>query len=112
MGESISKMLQFGVGGSKRLLGLLAVRSVSSMASRRSSALAGLRIEDLAGIEQHHFPSHPVKFVRHLEIAKHGVGGKDVFQQLAQLRNIPLSVPQVVDQTPFRLLGVADWKVS
>ncbi len=31
--------------------------------------------------------------------------GKNVLQQLAQFRNIPLSVPQVVDQTPLRLLA-------
>ena len=64
----------------------------------------GIRIEDLAGVEQHHFPSDMFEFVGHLKVAERGVRGENVLQQLAQFRDIPLSVPEVVDETPLRLL--------
>ena len=49
------------------------------------------------------------KLVRHLEIPECRMRGENILQQLAQFRDIPLSVPEVVDKTIFRLfLGCAE----
>ena len=83
-------------------LGLLAVCRILNRQQDRPRLR--IRIEDLAGVEQHHFPSDMFKFVRHLKVPEGGVRGENVLQQLAQFRDIPLSVPEVVDQTPLGLL--------
>ena len=102
MRERIGKMLQFGIGCPERFLGLLAVRRVLNRQEDRPRLR--IRIEDLAGVEQHHFPSDMLKFVRHLKVPERRVRGENVLQQLAQFRDIPLSVPEVVDQTSLGLL--------
>ena len=107
--ERIGKMLQFGIGRPERFLGLLAVGCVLNRQQDRPRLR--IRIEDLAGVEQHHFPSDMFEFVRHLKVPERRVRGENVLQQLAQFRNIPLSVPQVVDQTSSVSSGAA-WNVS
>ena len=102
MRERIGKMLQFGIGCPECFLGLLAVCCVLNR--QQDGPRLRIRIEDLAGVEQHHFPSDMFKFVGHLKVPERRVRGENVLQQLAQFRDIPLSVPEVVDQTLLRLL--------
>ena len=103
MRERIGEMLQFGVGCLERFLGLLAVGGVFDC--QKDGARLRIWIEDLAGIEHHDFPPDMIEFVGHLKIPERCVGGENVLQQLAQFRNIPLSVPQIVDQAPLGLLA-------
>ena len=103
--QRIGKMLEFGIGGVERFFGLLAVCCV--LDRQKDGARLRIRIEDLARVEQHHLPSHVLEFVGHFKIPERRVRRENVLQQFAQFRNIPLSVPQVVDQAPLRSSGVA-----
>ena len=66
MRERIGKMLQFGIGRLERFLSPLAVCDVLNREEDRPRLR--IRIEDLAGVEQHHFPSDIFKFVGHLKV--------------------------------------------
>ena len=102
MRERIGKMLQLGIGRPERFLSLLAVRYILNR--QKDRARLRIRIEDLAGVEQHHFPSDMLKFVCHLKVPERGMRGENVLQQLTQFRDIPLSVPEVINETLLRLL--------
>ena len=64
--ERIGKMLQFGIGRPECFLSPLAVCYVLNRQKDRPRLR--IRIEDLAGVEQHHFPSDMFKFVGHLKV--------------------------------------------
>ena len=64
--DRIGKMLQFGIGRLECFLGLLAVCCVFN--GQKDRPRLCIRIEDLAGVEQHHFPSDMFKFVCHLKV--------------------------------------------
>lgn len=46
-----------------------------------------------------------LEFVGRLELVERAVPGKDIFQQLAQRRDVPLPVAQVIDQPVLSLRG-------
>ena len=50
--------------------------------------------------------SDSLKVMRHFEVVKEMVPVDDLFQQAVQLRNIPLSVAELVDEPTFRLVGL------
>ena len=58
----------------------------------------------LPGIQQHDAVADGGKIVLDLIVVKGGLLGKDGFQQLPQLGDIPLLVAQIVDQLPHGLL--------
>ena len=51
-----------------------------------------------------------LKLMCDFKVSKRRVRGKNVFQQLAQFRDVPLSVAKIVDQAVLRLLRTA-WNV-
>ncbi len=94
-------MLQLRVSP-QRFLGLFAFGYVFDR--QQDGSCLYIRIENLAGVEQHHLPSDSIKVVGHLKIPERGARRENILQQLPEFRYIPLSVPQVVNETPLRLL--------
>ena len=68
VGERVGKMLQFGIGRLERFLRPLAVCYVLNR--QEDHPRLGIRIENLAGIEQHHLSTDMFEFVCHLEITE------------------------------------------
>ena len=101
MGERVGEVLQLRVVCQERFLGPLTVGCVFDR--QKDGPRSRIGVEDLAGVEQHHFPSDAFKFVCHLEVPERGARRENVLQELAQFRNIPLSVPEVVNEVRLRL---------
>src|ERR1051326_6190074 len=95
-------MLEFGIGCPKRFFRPLAVCCV--LDREEDGPRLRMRIEDLARVEQHHFAADMFKFMRHLKVPEGRMRGENVLQELAQFRDIPLSISEVVDETTLRVL--------
>ena len=60
---------------------------------------------ELAGVEQHHPAPDDREGMLELEVVEDRALGDDVLEEGAQVRDVPLTVAQLVDQAVLGLLG-------
>jgi len=74
--------------------------------SQEDGRIGTVVVNHLAGIEQHRLAAKTGEIMFDLEPVHRGPFGDDRFEQQPERRNVPLAVPQIVEQAAVGLFGI------